>query len=194
MADLTVPWRIICFLVVTDWFLCTEAANDDMRIVLCSCGTPPRNLSAMPYFLECALYIPVSRLLGRSGFGDAVGCVDDDNSNDIQDITFLGGFSMWNDAAVCGGRIWLKVFVSVWSDMWKYRERESVMIFSVPLMCCEYRDVSLLTRVHPIQKATESCDSTFTRSKDALCIQPSALGLSMNATMFDPCPSCRMVM
>ena len=59
-------------------------------------------------FEECATHIPVSRLLGLNGFGDAVGCVDDDASNDIQDITFLGGFLMWNDAAVCGGRIWLK--------------------------------------------------------------------------------------
>ena len=48
-------------------------------------------------------------------------------------------------------------------------------MFSVPLMCCEYRDVSLLMSVHTSQLANASCDSAFTGSKDALCIQPSAL-------------------
>ena len=31
---------------------CTGAAKDDTMIVLCSCGTPPKNLSVMP---ECAI-------------------------------------------------------------------------------------------------------------------------------------------
>ena len=119
---------------------------------------------------DCAPPIPVARLLGRSGFGYAVGCVENAASNDIQEITFLGGCLMRNDATVYGGRIQLKCFVSVWSDMWKSRERESAMIFSVPLVCCEYRDVLLMTRVHPRQRATASCDSAFTESKDALCI------------------------
>ena len=80
-------------------------------------------------------------MLGRSGFGDAVVIVEATSSNDIQEIKFLGGCLMWNDAAVYGGRIWLKIFVSVWSDLWKSLERESAMIFSVPLMCCDYRGV-----------------------------------------------------
>ena len=84
--------------------------------------------------------------------------------------------------------------VSVWSDMWKSCERESAMIFSVPLRYCEYRDVSLLTRVHPRQWATSLCDSAFNDSKDALCIQPSALELYENAKICDRCPSRRMVM
>ena len=50
MADLKVLWRSICFLVVPNWFLRTEAANHDTRIFLCSYGIPPRNLSAIP---EC---------------------------------------------------------------------------------------------------------------------------------------------
>ena len=49
------------------------------------------------------------------------------------------------------------------------------MMFSVPLMCCEYRYVSLLTSVHPSQRATASWDSLFTGSNDALCIQPSVV-------------------
>ena len=38
-----------------------------------------------------------------------------------------------------------------------------------------------------------SRDYAFTGSKDALCIQPSVLELSVNAKMCDPCTSCRMV-
>ena len=47
---LTVPWRSVCFLVVLNWFLCTDAANDNTSIVLCSCGIPPKHFSVMP---EC---------------------------------------------------------------------------------------------------------------------------------------------
>ena len=62
---------------------------------------------------------------------------------------------MWSDAAVCGGRVWLNIFVRFWYDMWNICEREPEMIFSVPLMCCEYRDVSLLARDQPRKRATE---------------------------------------
>ena len=99
--------------------------------------------------------------------------------DDIQEITFLGSCLMWNNAAVCCGKIWLKFFVRVWSDLWKSLEREFAMIFSVPLMSCEYRDLSLLKIVHPSQRATPSYDSLFTRYKDAVCIQPSVLEVSV---------------
>ena len=59
-------------------------------------------------FEECAPNILVTILLGRSGFGDSVGCVDAAASDDIQEITFMVGCLMWNNAAVCGGRIRLK--------------------------------------------------------------------------------------
>ena len=68
------------------------------------------------------------------------------------------------------------------------------MMFYVPLMCCEYRDVLLLTRVHPSQRNTESYDFRFTGSKYALCIHPNAPEMSVNAKVCDPCPSCRIVM
>ena len=110
VADLTVPWKIICFLVVPNWFLCTEVVNDDTRIFLCYCGVSPRNLSAVPEsFDECAPHIPVSGLLGRSGFVNAIGSVEAAASDGIQEITFLGFCLMWNDAAVCNGRIRLKI-------------------------------------------------------------------------------------
>ena len=110
MADLTVLWRSICFLVVLNWFLCTEVVNDDTRIFLYLCGTPPGICLRCQMFEECAPPIPVSRLLGCNGFGDAVGCVEAAASDDIQEITVLGVCLMWNDAAVCGDRIWLNFF------------------------------------------------------------------------------------
>ena len=55
MADLKVLWRSICFLVSPNWFRCTEAENDDTRVVLCSCGIPHRNSSVIP---ECLSNVP----------------------------------------------------------------------------------------------------------------------------------------
>ena len=74
-------------------------------------------------FDECAPPIPVARLIGCSGFGDAVGSVEAAASDYTQEITFMGSCLMWNNAAVCCGRVWLKSFVSVWSDLWKSLER-----------------------------------------------------------------------
>ena len=131
----------------------------------------------------------VARLIGCSGFGDSVGSVEAAASNDIQEITFLGSCLMWKNVAVYCGNIWLKFFVRVWSDLCKYLERGYAMMFSVPLSCCEYRDVSLLTAIHPSHPATALWDYAFNGSKDALCIYPSALELSVNARMCDPCPN-----
>ena len=49
-------------------------------------------------------------------------------------------------------------------------------------------------RVQPSQRDIASFESAFNVSKDYVCIQPSALELSMNAKMCEPCPSCRIVM
>ena len=68
------------------------------------------------------------------------------------------------------------------------------MMFSVPLMCCDYRNVSLLKRVQPSQRDTNFCDSAYNESTYALCIQPSVLELSMNSNMCAPCVSCTIVM
>ena len=66
-------------------------------------------------------------------------------------------------------------------------------MFYVTLVYCEYRNFLLLTRVQYSQRATALCDSAYTESKDALCIQPSALDLSMNAKMCASCVSFRIV-
>ena len=68
------------------------------------------------------------------------------------------------------------------------------MVFHVPLMCCEYMDVSFMKRVQPIQWAMESCDYALTGSKGYLCIHPSVLELFVNAKMCEPCPSCKIFM
>ena len=107
-------------------------------------------------FEEYSPPFPVAILIGRSGFGDAVGSVEAAASDDIQEMMFLGSCLMWNNAAVCCGKIWSKIFVRVLSDLWKSLERESAMIFSVSLMCCEYRDFLLLTSVHSNHHATAS--------------------------------------
>ena len=48
MAALAVIWRILDFFVVPNLFICTDAANDNTKIVLFSCGIPYRNLFFMP--------------------------------------------------------------------------------------------------------------------------------------------------
>ena len=58
---------------------------------------------------EIATYLSVDRLLCRSGFGDSFSCVDDADSKNIHEVIFLGRGLMCNDAAVCGGRIDLKI-------------------------------------------------------------------------------------
>ena len=52
MKDLTVPGRIFCFLVVTNWFLHTKAVNDDTRILLGYSGITPKNFSVMTEFVR----------------------------------------------------------------------------------------------------------------------------------------------
>ena len=54
---------------------------------------------------EYAPSLPVYRLLGSSGSGYSFGSVEDDASENLQEIIYLGIILMWNDAAVCGGRI-----------------------------------------------------------------------------------------
>ena len=84
---------------------------------------------------ECALYVPISRLIGRSGFGYYLGHVDGAISNNNQEIIYLGSGLRWNNADVCGGRKDFKIVMRYLSDWWKYFDSESAMMFSVLLMC-----------------------------------------------------------
>ena len=95
---------------------------------------------------------------------------------------------MWNDAAVCGGRIQLNFLLVSGMTCGNPVRGNLLMLFSIPLVCFEYRYVSLLTSVHKVQHATASWDSALTGSKYSFFIQASALELSINAKMCDLCP------
>ena len=89
------------FLVVPNWFRRTEAANDDTRVSYALVGSPPQEfVYGYCMFEECAPPIPVSRLIGRSGVGDAVESVKTAASDDIQEKKILDGCLMWHYAAV----------------------------------------------------------------------------------------------
>ena len=45
---LMVSWRCLGLCVVSNWFLFTDAANDDTRIVFSLFGIPSMNFSVMP--------------------------------------------------------------------------------------------------------------------------------------------------
>ena len=63
-------------------------------------GSPQEFFYNVWMFEECEPPIPVTILLGRSGFVDAVRSVEAAVRYDIQEITFLGGCLMWNNVSV----------------------------------------------------------------------------------------------
>ena len=70
---------------------------------------------------ECVPSFPFSRLFGCSVFGNSLGCVDDADGANIQEILSMGGSLMWNDSTVWGGRMELKCLrgtdVKYWSPL-----------------------------------------------------------------------------
>ena len=74
---------------------------------------------------EFSPHVPVYRLLECSGFGDSFSQVYGAASNTIHWVIFLGSSLIYNDAAVCGGRIDLKVVGRDLSERWKSLKRES---------------------------------------------------------------------
>ena len=84
---------------------------------------------------ECAPYLPVEILLGRSGFGNSLGHVEDAASENIQEIISLVVSLIWNDASVCGGRMELKYFVRDWYEILKSLEIKSTTMLLITLMC-----------------------------------------------------------
>ena len=48
MVYLTVTWRSVDLFVVPNWFICTDAANDDTSVVLAMFWIPSRNFSSIP--------------------------------------------------------------------------------------------------------------------------------------------------
>ena len=86
--------------------------------------------------------LPVARLLGSSGFGDSFCGIDNAASDNINEVISLGIILMYNNAAICGGRIDMQSVVRYLSELWKYPDNESAMIVLVNLICWEYRDTS----------------------------------------------------
>ena len=78
---------------------------------------------------ESALYFPVARLIGNSGFGDYFGHIDDAASDNIHEVIYMGSGLMCNDSAVCGRRMDLKIVVRDLSKRRKSPHSESVMVF-----------------------------------------------------------------
>ena len=106
----------------------------------------------------------------------------------------MGFVLVCNNAAICGGRMDLKIIVRYLSEWWKSLDSESVMMFLVPLICLEYRVTSLLTRFHHSHQANVSCGSSVTDFNEYLCIHPRAIELSRKARMCYPYPNCCMFM
>ena len=103
---------------------------------------------------ECAQSIQVYRLIGPSGFEYSFGCINDATRYNIQEVISLGIGLMWNYAAVCVGRMGLKILERDSSEMWKFLKSESAMMFTDPLMCWGLRYTSLLMRVQPNHRDT----------------------------------------
>ena len=80
---------------------------------------------------ECAPSIPVTRMLGNSGFGDYFGCVEDTAKENIQEIFSLGSVLMCNYTTVMG----LKILARDSTEMWESLKSHSDMMFAEPLMC-----------------------------------------------------------
>ena len=84
---------------------------------------------------ECAPSVTVYRIIGCGGFIYYFSCVYDDASKNIQEVISMGRGLIWNDATVYGGRMDMKILVRYLSDMWKFFDIDSSIIFVVPYMC-----------------------------------------------------------
>ena len=104
-AALMVPWRSLDFFVALNWFFRTDTVSYNTRIILSLCGIMSSSLFLVPVYVRNVNSFPVVRLLGCSGFVDSFSRVKNYDSDNKQEIISLGGSLMFNDAAVCGGRM-----------------------------------------------------------------------------------------
>ena len=79
---------------------------------------------------ECSPSVSVARMICGSGFDDYFSYVKYDSSNNIQEIISLVSILIFNDAAICGGRMGSKVLVRDLSEMWKYTKSKYAMMFA----------------------------------------------------------------
>ena len=98
--------------------------------------------------------------------------IDDASRDNIQEVIPMGSILMCNYAALCGGRMVFNIVVRGLSRRWKSLESEYVIIFSVILMCYEYRDTLFLTRVHTSHQETVLWGSSSTGANEAFFVHP----------------------
>ena len=60
---------------------------------------------------EFAPSVTANRLLGRSGFGYYLNNLEDDDSDNIQDVIFMGSGLMWKYSTVFGDRRCVEICV-----------------------------------------------------------------------------------
>ena len=178
---------------ILNWFLYIGVVNYDSMIVLCSCGIHKRFCLWCLSVWEIRIIYPNFQTSGYQWLKWCSflrqGCrywwyQRDNASGRIFDVKWCR--CLWCKGAVeyfYKGMVWYLEFP---------REGFRNNIF-VTLMCCEFRDFLLLTRVKLSQTATSLCDSAFAGSHDTLWIHPIALKLSVNENMCNPFPSCRIV-
>ena len=143
MVTLTVMWRVF-------WFIHCAKMVPSYRLWewLHHCCFVTLWESIHDFFLdffvckECAPSVPVSRLLGCSGFFDPFGCAEDSASNNIQEIISLDSGLIYNYSPLFGGRMGFKILVRYSCYMWKFLNSKYDVMFADPLMCWECRDTS----------------------------------------------------
>ena len=90
---------------------------------------------------------------------------------------------MCNYATVCGGKREFKIGVIYSYYMWKFLDRNSAVIFLVPLMFLDFSYALLLMRVHPNHLKTMSWISSLIGSIFPFCIHTRVLELSAKSRM-----------
>ena len=73
-------------------------------------------------------------MLVQSGFGDSFDSVNYDDSENILGVIYLGSSLMWNEATICGGRIYFKIFLSNLSEIWKSLDSKYAIMFLVTFL------------------------------------------------------------
>ena len=84
---------------------------------------------------ECSPLVPSDRLIERGDFVDYFGHAEDFSRINIEEVISTISGLMCNDAAVCGGRRSMKIWMLDLSEMWKDLNSKYDIIFEVPLVC-----------------------------------------------------------
>ena len=78
-------------------------------------------------------------MIGYSGSRDYYFHIEDADTDNIQEVIYLGRGLMWNDGAICGERMGFIILVRDLSEMWKFTKSKSAIVFADPLMFWDCR-------------------------------------------------------